>query len=198
MTILDDVFDGEVAPTFLQIIKNQAAVAVMRRVLAAQEASPRQQRRVNFVLDVALLHEPEKVLFIGVPTAFAFFIGIQHRLGRREQRRLDIFHVEDFLQKVFQVIPFAESGELRNLVKTDIHYALYAGGAQFLKKFTGSFFGEANRKDVDGLIWHKSVVLGGFAALVVGNFGPAPVVGLLHETQGRGEKVSLRQSFLIQ
>jgi hypothetical protein len=36
-----------------------------------------------------------------------------------------------------------------------IHHALDAGGAQFLKKLTGGFFGETDRENIDGFGWHK-------------------------------------------
>ena len=80
------VDDFHIAPVSLQIFGNQAAMAVMRFMLAAQQAGIGDVLFCRVRLDLARLHESEKRPFITRPVAALFLVGVQYLLTRRQLR----------------------------------------------------------------------------------------------------------------
>jgi hypothetical protein len=150
------VVDIKVAPAALEVFDDQAAVTLLRLILAAQEAAAGQEGRFDFFLDAAFLHQAEEIALIIFPPAFVLFVGIEQVLRGGQERGLDVIHVQDFLQEILEVVAFAEAGELGDLVEADVHYAFDAGSAEFLEKLSGSLLGEADGENGNGVGGHTA------------------------------------------
>jgi hypothetical protein len=112
------VRDTQSSPLALQIFRHQPPVTVVRLVLAAKEAATRYQGRVDVVLNLPFLHQGKEATLIILPRA-SLPIFVPHLLGRREQRQVDVIDPENFLQEIPQVIFFAETSELGNIIQSE-------------------------------------------------------------------------------
>lgn len=148
--------DFKFSPASSEIFRHQSAVAVMRLVLATQQASTLDSFWIDFLFNFPFLHQFQKRGFIDTPVAFVLFVGIEDVLSGCEHRQVDVVDVGDFLEKVLEVVTLRKSGELGDVVETHIDDALGAALAQESEELGGGFFGEADGVDC-GFRIHRSM-----------------------------------------
>ena len=106
------VLNRDIAPVSMQILGYQTAMTVMRPVLATEQAPILEQLRRDGGLDVPLGHQMEELVLVLLPGAAVFLEGVQHRLGRREHRKMHVVDPADSLKKICEILLLGESGEL--------------------------------------------------------------------------------------
>lgn len=145
------MLDFDSAPFGLQIFGDQAAVAVVGLVFAAEEAPMVHNFAGDVFFDFTDMHEREEFPFVLCPVATVFSVGVEHLLRGREDGEVDVAGVEDVFKKIFQIAHLAEAGEVGGVVEADVHDAAHAGFAQFFEKLGRGFFGETDGEDGDGV-----------------------------------------------
>ena len=141
------MYDFDAAPMLRQVFSNQAAVALVGFFFAAKQAGAVNSIPRNIHLNLARLHQFNKLPFVLAPLAFVFLVGVKQILCRRKQRLVNVIHFADFAEKKFQVALLRESSQLRNIVEPDIHNSLCARIAEYRKKSFSGFFGEPYSED---------------------------------------------------
>ena len=124
----------DVAPVFVQVLRDQAAVAVVRFVLAAQEAAFRDDLSRDRFLDAAFAHQLAEADLVGLPVAVALLVVVEDVLRGGEFRDVDVLHAADLAEKVGQIVSLGKAGELRHVVEPHIDDPLGAGIAQEAKE----------------------------------------------------------------
>ena len=89
------MMDFEVAPVFGEVFGDEAAVALVGFIFAAEEARVLEEFGLDVFFDGAFGHEVEEVLFVGVPAALFFFVLVKHGLGRGEDGKVEVVGAED-------------------------------------------------------------------------------------------------------
>ncbi len=118
---ISQMHNSHVGPLALQILDDQAAMAVLGgRFTAQQYAGGRKLLRVEFLFDLTFFHQLQELGFVYAPVPFVFFKGIQDILRGGQQRFMHIIGVAQFAQEEGQVIAFGEGGQLRHIVQPHI------------------------------------------------------------------------------
>lgn len=138
------------APFAVEIIANQAAMAVMGRRLRTKQAGIFEQVRLQRCFDAPVAHQFEKEPFILPPIAFLFFIGGQDVVGRRQKRLVPVLDVRNLFQEIRQVPALGEARQLGRVVQPDVQELFDARSGQTLEKIFRGRLGETNRRDRDG------------------------------------------------
>jgi hypothetical protein len=88
-------------------------MAVLGRRLAAQQGGRLHEvcDREN-CLDLAVLHELEKLRFVGRPVSFALLVIIEQLLGRSQKRLVLVRGADQLVQKEREILRLGEPGEL--------------------------------------------------------------------------------------
>src|ERR1700723_1164072 len=76
------------------------------------------------LVDLPLRHEPEELVFVVLPSAFALLVCVEHVLSRSEQGLVLIGCSDKLSQEVRQIRCLGESGELRGVVEPDVEKSL--------------------------------------------------------------------------
>ena len=140
----------DATPPFPQILGDEAAVALVGLVFAAEQAAVVEQRGVQGFLDAALAHEVEEALLVGGPIDLGLPVGGEQHLRGREGRNVGVVHAADLPQEPRQVVPFGEARQLRRVVEAHVHHALHAGAAQQVEEALGGLLGEADGEQAHG------------------------------------------------
>ena len=88
--LLNDVDDLQVRPLLSEVLRNQAAVAVMRLLFAAEQATVGDLLPGDVVLDVTKLHQSQKIPLVGGPLALLFLVRVQYLRSRCENWQVDV------------------------------------------------------------------------------------------------------------
>ena len=132
------------APFGVEIFRDEPAMAVMRQVLTAKQATVVKHVRSNELFDLPLRHHILKFLFVDAPIAFLLFIRIKDVLRRCEFGQMDVFNAADFFEEVSQIILFGKASELGVVVQPHVHDPLYACVLQFREEITRGRLGESD------------------------------------------------------
>jgi len=103
---LGEVLDFYAGPLFLEVFGDQAAMAMLGRFLAAEEAGALEFGLREPVFDVAGLYELEKLEFVFGPDSFFLFVGVEHVLAGGEFRDVQVIDIADGFAEVAQVFFF--------------------------------------------------------------------------------------------
>jgi len=144
---LEDVFDLNVWPFLLQVLRDQAPMTMLGSRFAAQQASPVHNGPVERLLYSALSHQSNKFLLVLAPVTVVFFVRGEHFLVGREFRQVHVSDGENGLAKEFQIVPLRESSQLRNVIQAYINESYQARTAQLAKKLPRGFLSETDGKD---------------------------------------------------
>ena len=101
-------------------------MAVFWLVFAAQEAGVRYRPLDCLLGDAAVVHEGDELALVGLPVSVAAAVGVEHFLGRSEVGEVDVVHLADLAEEVFEVVLLGEAGQLGNVVQPHIHQTLCA------------------------------------------------------------------------
>ena len=112
--------DLHIAPMSLEILGDQATVAVFGFVLTAQQASVGDRPSYPHLPNSSLVHECEELALVRIPVVMFIPISVQHLLGGRQLRHMHILHTADCVQKVFKVILLGETRQLRHVVQPNV------------------------------------------------------------------------------
>jgi len=144
------MLDLHIPPFITQMFRDQPAMTVMRFVFTAQKATAIEQARLNG-LDLAIRDQRSKIALVGGPIAIEFLVAIEHLFRRCQVHQMHILDSSDGSQKVRQIIPFGEPGQLRVVVEPRIDDPLDACALQPGEKSLGCLLGEADGEEVDGV-----------------------------------------------
>src|SRR5581483_2805925 len=128
---------------------DEAAVALVRLVLAAQErGGHREERARDALLHLALRHESEEAALVVRPRGALLLVGIEELLRGRQERLVDVLGAADLAQEVAQVVLLREPGQLRDVVQPDVHEAPDARLPQPFEELFGGFLRETDCGDL--------------------------------------------------
>lgn len=96
-------------PPAVEIVTNEAPVAMMRRILGAEKAAILKHVGFEPVLDLALLHKAHERMFVDTPIALITFERLQNVVGWRKNRLMRILRPADLFQEESKIICFGES-----------------------------------------------------------------------------------------
>ena len=82
--------DFDPVPVALQVFRDEAAVAVRRLVLAAEQACPLKFGWIQGFRRPALIQQGEELLLAGGPVPAGFPEGGEDLLGRSQQRQVEV------------------------------------------------------------------------------------------------------------
>ena len=153
----NQVPDGQITPMLLEILRHKSAVAMMRLFLAAQKAAALDGCGIKPLFDFPLFHQVQKRWFVDAPITFVLLVGVEDIGRRREQGLMNVVDVADLLEKELEVVALRESGELGNVVETDIDDAFGTALSEQFEKLGGGLLGEADGVD-GGIRIHHSMV----------------------------------------
>src|ERR1039458_995800 len=115
------MFNFDVAPFLFEVLSHKAAVAMMGLLFAAQKAPPVQDVAADRFLDSAGAHQIEKLPLVEGPVAvLLLFVGIENFCRGCEIGQMHIVNATDRFGEIFEIVPFREPRELRNIVEAYI------------------------------------------------------------------------------
>jgi uncharacterized protein len=106
----------DMAPLVAQVLSHQAPVAVVRRVLAAQQAPPVDQLARNSLLDLPVGQELQEIPCIRSPALFALPVGLQNFLRGAQLRQVVVVDAADGSEEKSKIVPLGKAGQLGNVV----------------------------------------------------------------------------------
>ena len=132
------------APLPIQILENEAPVAVLGSGLATQQRRRHyfEERPVQSFLDPALPHQLQKAPLVRRPSLFSLSVSVEYIPGRGEQRFVKVLCATEFIEKEREVIALGEPRQLGRVVQPHVEEPLYSGlsqrpeepGRRFLRK----------------------------------------------------------------
>ena len=129
----------DVFPVLAEIFCDEAAVAVVGLLFAAEEAGSIDELARGERFDGAGFHEGEEALLVGGPVAFQLLVVVQHVLGGGEVWGMDVIHVADGFCEKAQVVLLGESGELGDVVEADVDETPTRACWSVVKKVSADF-----------------------------------------------------------
>jgi hypothetical protein len=121
--MLAEVVDLNIFPVAAEVFGDEAAVAVVGLLFAAEEAGSVEEFAGCKGFDGAGLHEVEETALVGGPVALELFVGVQYVLGGGEIRGVDVVDVADGAGEEAEVFLLGEAGELRDVIEADVDEA---------------------------------------------------------------------------
>src|SRR5215212_9824058 len=120
--------DGlDAAPTGVQVLQDQAPVAVFGPGLAAQQHRGNvEEVSVQLFLDPTLAQEIQERTLVGRPTS-TVSVGVEDLTRRGERGLVDVFRVAEPLQEEREVGATGEAGEPGGVVQAYVEQAFDAG-----------------------------------------------------------------------
>lgn len=122
-------------------------MAMVRLVLAAEQATAFEDIRIDPLLDFPLFHQFEKRGLVNAPVAFVFLVSIKYVGSWRKQWLVNVVNADDLFKKIPEIIPLGESSKLGDVVEAHIDDAFGAALFEKSKKLGGGLLGEANGVD---------------------------------------------------
>src|SRR5947209_3978910 len=101
--------DINVAPVLFEILRHQSPVTVVRLILAAEQAALGNRLLRYRFLDAPLLHQVEKAKLVGLPVGTLLPVLVEHLLGGRQCRNMNIVHPTDLSEEVSEIIPLRKA-----------------------------------------------------------------------------------------
>jgi hypothetical protein len=103
----------DISPTVIEVLADQTPVAMLRRMLAAeQHRSAFKQIRANFLLDPSLCHQLKESVFVFVPEDAVLLVSVKEILGRGQEWLMDVVRTTKFAEEELEVISLREPGQL--------------------------------------------------------------------------------------
>jgi hypothetical protein len=115
---LTQVYDLDVTPVFLKVIRNQPTMAVVRFLFAAEKTAIRDEVALDLLFDPPFLHQIQKLTFVGFPRSMVLLVGVEHFLRGRQKRQVDVANPVNLSKKVGEISLFYEAGLLRHIVES--------------------------------------------------------------------------------
>ncbi len=134
-----------IAPLLFQILPNQSPVAVVRLVLAAEQAGLVHHRAGYSFLDPPPLHQLEEAVLVPCPIVPMLLVRIENILRRRQLRPVLVTDPADCTEEVPKVVLLCESSELRDVVQAHVDDLLHAGFREARKERLSSRLGKPDR-----------------------------------------------------
>src|SRR5687767_4467709 len=118
-------------------------MAVVRLVLAAQEAASVEEVRGDGRFDVPMGNQLEEIALVGGPVLVGLLVPVEQvgRWGKIE--KVDVLDAGDGLEKVGKVVALGEPRQLRVVVQANVDQTLDAGLLELGEERRGGLFGEA-------------------------------------------------------
>ena len=127
-----------------QVLCNKPAMAAVRFILAAQQASVCNNLVRNGFFDPPFAHQRNESVLVSSPIATSLSVVVQQLLGRRQFWDVNVIHITEFAQKIREVVLLRETGKLRPIVEPNIDDTPGAGLAKQIEKTVGGFSCEAD------------------------------------------------------
>ena len=115
-------------------------MALGRFFLAAQKAGFMQQFQADILFGLSCGKERQKFLLVNLPSAFVLFEIVQNLLVWRQIGPVDVIHRTYRPEKIAKIIAFGKTGQLRNIVESDIDDTFHSRFKQTRKKFLSMVF----------------------------------------------------------
>ena len=106
------MYDLQVRPLLLEVLSNQAPMAMGRSLFAAKQAAVGDLLSGKAVFDLAGLHQSQEVSLVSGPVALLLLVGVQHCRGRRKNRQMDVAHLANLAEEELQVVLLRETCQL--------------------------------------------------------------------------------------
>src|ERR1700683_1631491 len=139
------MLNPEPAPSVLEVLSDEATVAIIGSVLAAQQATVLDDISGELVLNRPLLHKVQEPTLVERPVAAPFLVLVEHLLSRRQQGKMEVVDGADLAKEESEVILLGESGELRNVVQPDVDQPLCIRPTNEPEEPLGTLLGESDR-----------------------------------------------------
>ncbi len=123
---LHQMFDLDVTPSVTEVLGDESTMTVIRRLLAAEQASPVQQLARDFAFDSTLFHQIKKLLLVKPPVAFLFLVGVENVLRWRKLGYVRVLNATNRIHKEPEVVALREARQLRDIVQSHIDESLDA------------------------------------------------------------------------
>lgn len=107
---LGEVFDLDAAPTGVEVFGDQAAVAAVRLMLAAQQAAAVQKRARDRLCHPPLAHQVQEPRLVGVPIDAFLAVVAEQGLSGCEAWQVDVVDAAELIQEPGQVVLLGETG----------------------------------------------------------------------------------------
>ena len=146
---LHQMNDLDILSHRLKILCQEAAMALFRTVLAAQEAVSVQTFDVCFLGDFATVEQVEVFCFVVFPGYFFIPVLDEHIFCGGEVEVVFVTHPADGFGEKSQILAFGKPGELGHIVDAGIHDFRHAAVPQQIEELPGGFVGEANGVDIN-------------------------------------------------
>jgi len=107
------MYRSHVTPRFIEVLDHQSPMTPLSGELTAQQGGPgREKTGIQAFLDPPVRHEPQELIFILAPGPKLFLVGVEKRLGRREQRFMAIDGLTELCHEEIEIVALRESGKL--------------------------------------------------------------------------------------
>ncbi len=134
----------------LQVFQNQTAVALMRLMLAAQQAAMLQKATWHIAFHIALRQQSPKFVLKLRGGNVAILVLLHQAVGGRPIGHGHIINIANFAQKKAQIIALGKACQLRHIVQTHVQNGFDLIVAQQGKKLFGRFLGKAQAEHSQG------------------------------------------------
>ena len=114
--------------------------------LAAQETCLMQQFRGYFPFNLSCGKQCQKVPLVNRPASLALLESVQDLLCRRQIRTMVIIDPTDRSEEIAEIIPLGETGQLGDVVESDVDHPLDTRPDQTGKERLRRLLGEADGK----------------------------------------------------
>ncbi len=132
----------------LDVFGDQSAVTMLGRRFAAKQDRPAGEKaRGDSLFDFSFGHQRQELSLVITPVALFLLVGVQHVLSGREQRLVNVIGAAEFTQKKFEIVPFGESRQLRDIVQSDINKSGDSVSSENSEEFAGGFLRKTDRID---------------------------------------------------
>jgi uncharacterized protein len=112
----NEMDDFDMAPLVAQVLRHQAPVAVVRRVLTAQQAPHVDHVSGNALLDLTVGQKLQEIPFILPPALFALPVGVQDFLRGGQLRQVVVVDAADGFEEKPEIVPLGKARQLGNVV----------------------------------------------------------------------------------
>lgn len=145
------VADGDVGPMLLEVLEDEAAMAVFGGGFTAEEDSALvEAHRVQSGLDFAGAHEAEEGFLEDGEVAFLLFEGYEDLFSGGEEGLMLVGGATELAEEEGEIGLLGEAGELGCVAEANVEEALDAVGLEEAEEFLGGFVGEADGVDFHG------------------------------------------------
>src|SRR5579863_2420783 len=100
---------------------------IWRQFAAEERARNFKLRAVQGAFDFPFRQQRQEARFVLSPAAFALLVVVEHGLGWRKERLMQVVGAAQFFEEIREVLALRESGQLGNVVEADVHQPADSG-----------------------------------------------------------------------